>query len=72
MKVHPGYLARNQDVCKAYGLATGLAKIQERLKGKSRTPNWLLTDLEDMFYRANCLIRPLVDHRDEISPHLSR
>ena len=29
-------------------------------------------DLENILNKANCLIRPLVDHRDEISPHLSR
>ena len=72
MKVHPGYLARNQDVCKVYGLCAGLCKIQDRLKGKRSTPQWLLADLENILNKANCLIRPLVDHRDEISPHLSR
>jgi hypothetical protein len=67
-----GYLARNLDVCRAYGLVAGLRKIYDHLTALQNTPNWLLAALDAEIQRANTLGRPLADHRDELSPYLDR
>lgn len=66
--VHPGYLARNRDVAKCYGLTAGLCAINKRMKARKDCPVWLLVALEDMIQRSDCLVVPLIQHRDELSP----
>lgn len=63
-----GYLARNLDVANAYGLAAGLVAIKERVRTRRDCPLWILDKLDDMIHRSNLLIRPLVEHRDELAP----
>lgn len=65
-----GYLARNQDVAKAYGLNAGLCSIRKRMQQRKDCPVWLLEKLNDMIQRSNELIRPLIEHRDELAPGL--
>jgi len=72
MGEHPGYRARNLDVAKIYGLNAGLCKIQERMAKRKDCPLWLIKRLDDMIYRSNCLIRPLIEHRDELPPSLDQ
>jgi len=69
-KEHPGYRARNLDVAKIYGLNAGLCSIQTRMQKRKDCPLWLLERLNEMIYKSNCLIRPLVEHRDELSRFL--
>lgn len=69
---HPGYLARNMDVCNAVGLCSNLNAMYERLRGKSYAPQWLVIALEDMIHKADCLSTPLIRYRDEISPYLNK
>ena len=63
---HPGYHARNQDVANAYGLNAGLKAIFDRMRLRKDCPIWLLEKLDSLIQHSNCLIQPLVDHRDEI------
>jgi len=66
MREHPGYRARNLAVANCYGLNVGLCSIQDRMRRRKDCPAWLLLKLEDMIYRSNCLIQPLIDHRNEL------
>ncbi|MEI7673810.1 MAG: hypothetical protein WCK00_17030 [Deltaproteobacteria bacterium] len=61
-----GSLARNLDVAKIIGLNAGLCAIVERLKKRKDCPLWLIGKLVDSIYVSNCLITPLVQHRDEL------
>ena len=65
--VSRGYMARNRDVAKAYGLNAGLCSIRKRMQERTDCPAWLLKSLDDMIDRSNCLLRPLIEHRDELS-----
>lgn len=65
---HPGYRARNLDVANAYGLNAGLCNIKYRMQKRKDCPLWLILKLDDMIHRSNCLITPLIQHRDEIPP----
>lgn len=67
---HPGYRARNLDVAKMYGLNSGLCKIERRMKERKDCPLWLLRTLDDLIFKSNCLISPLIEHRDELPPFL--
>ena len=62
-----GYMARNLDVCNAYGLEAKLAAIEKRLVGK-RCPRWLREALADAHQRASKTIRPLIEYRDLLEP----
>lgn len=66
MREHPGYRARNLDVFNAYKLNAGLCDIKARMQKRKDCPLWLLIKLDDMIHRSNCLIRPLIDHRNEL------
>jgi len=65
-----GYLARNLDVAKIIGLNAGLCSIVERIKKRKDCPTWLIRKLVDLIYTSNCLITPLVQHRDELKEGL--
>jgi hypothetical protein len=69
-KGNPEYLRRNLDVANCYGLNAGLCSIQERMRRRKDCPAWLLLKLGDMIYRSNCLLQPLIDHRNELPPFL--
>jgi hypothetical protein len=62
-----GYLARNLDVANAYGLNAGLVCMRKRMQTRKDCPAWLLQSLDEMIHRSNCLIRPLVEHRDDLA-----
>ena len=61
-----GYLARNLSVAKAIGLNSGLCAVADRMKKRKDCPLWLINKLADLIYVSNCLIPPLVQHRDEL------
>ena len=63
---HPGHRARNLDVANAYGLVSGLCDIKGRVTARKDCPAWLSTALFEMIHKANCLIEPLIQHRDEL------
>ena len=64
-----GYTARNLDVAVAYGLNAGLAAIRERMRQRRDCPAWFIEQIDDMIQRSNCLLRPLIEHRDELQPN---
>lgn len=66
--VSRGYKARNLDVAVAYGLNAGLAAIRDRMRKRQDCPAWFLAQMDDMMQRSNCLLRPLIEHRDELQP----
>jgi len=68
MREHPGYRSRNLALAKAYGLNAGLCNIKERMQKRRDCPKWLLAKLDDMINRSNCLIKPLIEHRNELPP----
>jgi len=65
-KEHPGYEARNLDVARMYGINVDLCSIHERMRSRKDYPLWLMKKLLDLIDKSNSLIRPLVDHRDEL------
>jgi len=67
---HPGYRARNLDVCTAYGLNAGLCKTFDRMRTRKDCPVWLLKALSDYIDRSNVLIGALRRYRDEIPKHI--
>lgn len=69
-KEHPGYRARNLDVATAYGLTAGLCDIKVRMRKRKDCPTWFLIKIDDLIYRSNCLIRPLIEHRNEIKKEI--
>lgn len=60
------YRARNLDVANAYGLNKGLVVICERMRKRKDCPLWLIEQLNELIERSNRLIRPLIEHRDEM------
>lgn len=66
MQMHPGYTARNLDVAKVYGLEAGLCTMKARMGARRDCPLWFLEKIDDLIHRSSCLIRPLVEHRDEL------
>lgn len=62
----PGYAARNLDVAKITGLNSGLCAIVERMKKRKDCPTWLISRLVRLIDTSNCLIQPLIHHRDEL------
>jgi len=67
MKEHPGYRARNLDVATAYGLTVGLCNLRERMRKRRDCPTWFMLNIDGLIYKSNCLLRPLIEHRNEIS-----
>jgi hypothetical protein len=65
--VSRGFMARELDVANAYRLNNGLADIRERMRQRKDCPNWFIAAMDDALHRSNCLIRPLIDHRDELA-----
>ena len=61
-----GYRARDLDLANCYGLAAGLYDIWSRMTARKDCPVWLVVDLADMIFRANCLLGPLEKYRDEL------
>jgi hypothetical protein len=61
-----GYLARNLDVCNAIGLNAGLCSVRDRMRERKDCPAWFLEKMEEMIERSDKLIRPVVEHRDEL------
>lgn len=66
MKEHPGYRARNLDVATAYGLNAGLCDLRDRMSRRKDCPSWFLLNISELIYKSNCLLRPLIEHRNEI------
>ena len=62
----PGYNVRNLYVSKAHRLNVGLCNIKDRMTAREDCPVWFIRQMNDMIDKSNCLIRPLVQHRDEL------
>jgi hypothetical protein len=64
-----GYIARNQHVAAAYGIKSGLLSIRKRMQQRKDCPLWLLEMIDECLTRSTTLIRPLIDHRDELTAY---
>ena len=69
-RTHPGYRARNLDVCTAYGLNAGLCKALDRMRKRGDCPLWLVAELSDCIDRSNVLIGALRRYRDDLPEFL--
>jgi len=65
--VSRGFMAREVDVANAYRLNKGLADIRERMRQRKDCPHWFISAMDEALHRSNCLIRPLIEHRDELA-----
>jgi hypothetical protein len=66
VREHPGWRAREKDVEMGYRLNENLCDIKSRLSGRPGCPKWLLKALDEAIYKSNCLLRPLIEHRNEL------
>lgn len=67
---NPHYLARNLDLCTAYGLNAGLCKTLARMCARNDCPLWLVNALNDYIDRSNVLIGALRRYRDDIPKYI--